>query len=160
MNIKRIFKNLFLKTEFLSVQARLVLTILIILHLIFNDKVIEYLILVFFIPIVMSIVSPFIAILGYYLGFKNEYVENEMKFLEKNLINLLYKILLLIYILIYIRLELSYDIIAFSIIYISLYYLTRDMKYLYKTTKGQELIIIVLTVISTIYLEKVRLKNS
>lgn len=158
MNLKKIFTNLFLKTEYISVKLRISLTILILLHLIFRNHIIEYIIILLYIPLILSIVGPFIGFFGYHLGFDNKYVINEIKFFKKNLINLSYKILLLIYIIFFIKRKLTHDVICLSIIIAIGYYLMTDIKELYKTTTCQEGTMLIFTTIVTILLEKVRSK--
>jgi hypothetical protein len=158
MDLKKLFTNLFLKTEYISVKLRIALTILILLHLVFKNNIIEYIIIVFYIPLILSIIGPFIGFFGYHLGFDNKYVVNEIKYFKKNIINLSYKILLLIYIIFFIKRELTHDVICLSIIISIGYYLMTDIKKLYKTTTCQEGTMLIFTAIGTILLEKVRSK--
>ena len=157
MDLKKLFRNLFLKTEYVSVKLRISLTILILLHLLTKNTVIEYLIIIFYIPLILAVIGPLSGVFGYYVGVDNKYVNNEIKYFKKNLINLSYKILLLIYIIVFIKRDLSEDIICLSIIICILFYLTTDVKKLYKTDYCQDIFLLVLTGISTILLEKVRL---
>lgn len=156
MELKKIFTSLFLEFKYGSVIVRLALTLLIILHYILQNEIIEKLILVFYILLIISIVLPLMAVVGNTLGYKNEFIKNEIDFLKSNPLNFIYKIVLLIYILLFIKSKITKEIIIISILFILGYYLTNDIKNLYKTTFKQELLLIILTIFSIIGLEKVR----
>lgn len=159
MELKRVFTNLFLKTEFLSVQTRIILVILILFDIIFNNNTTKYLIMIFYIPLILTTVSPVIASIGYTLGIYNRYIENEIEFITKNSINFIFKILLLLYIVLNVKYKLSFDIICLSIIFVLFHYLSSDMNKLYKTHLSHEVLIVLLTILSTLFLEKIRLKG-
>jgi len=156
MELKKIFTSLFLEFKYGSVIVRLALTLLIILHYILQNEIIEKLILVFYILLIVSIVLPLMAVVGNSLGYKNEFINNKIDFLKSNPLNFIYKIVLLIYILLFIKSKITKEIIIISILFILGYYLTNDIKNLYKTTFKLELLLIILTILLIIGLEKVR----
>ena len=156
MELRKVFTSLFLEFKYGSVIVRLALTLLIILHFILHNEIIEKLILVFYIILIMSIVLPLMAVVGNSLGYKTDFIKNEIDFLKSNPLNFIYKIVLLIYILLFIKSKITKGIIIISILFILGYYLTNDIKNLYKTNKKQELLLIILTALSIIGLEKVR----
>jgi hypothetical protein len=156
MELKKIFTSLFLEFKYGSVIVRLALTLLIILHFILQNEIIEKLILVFYILLIISIVLPLMAVVGNTLGYKNEFIKNEINFLKSYPLNFIYKIVLLIYILLFIKSKITKEIIIISILFILGYYLTNDIKNLYKTTFKLELLLIILSILLIIGLEKVR----
>lgn len=158
MDLYNIFYILFLRTEFMSVQLRIILTILIIANIYKKNNIIEYLILVFYLPLILSIIHSVSAYLYYFLGYSNEYINSEVEFIKENFINLIYKIFLFIYILFYIQKPISKDIIAFSIIYIMFYYLRSDIKILYKSNYLEQVLALIFSIITLLIFEKVRLK--
>lgn len=161
-----VFRNLFMKTEFMSVQIRLVLTLLILLHIFCYNEKLEYFILIFYLPLIMAIISPLLGIIGYVMGFKNTYIENEIAYMEFNTSNFkikifqpLYKVILLFYIVKYVKSNLTLDILVFSVVYIIGYYFLSDVKNLYKTNIKHDLLIVSMSIATLLLLELVRLKN-
>ena len=117
MELKKIFTSLFLEFKYGSVIVRLALTLLIILHFILQNEIIEKLILVFYILLIISIVLPLMAVVGNTLGYKNEFIKNEINFLKSYPLNFIYKIVLLIYILLFIKSKITKEIIIISILF-------------------------------------------
>lgn len=158
MDLYNIFYRLFLRTEFMSVQIRIILTILILSNIYKKNNITEYLILVFYLPLILSIINSVVAFVGYFLGYSNEFINSEIEFIKENFINFIYKTFLLIYIVFYIQKAISKDIIAFSVIYIIFYYLRSDIKNLYKNSYFEQLLVLIFSIITLLICEKVRLE--
>ena len=88
MDLSVLFYRLFLRTEFMSVQLRIILTILIIANIYNKNNILEYIILVFYLPLIISIINSVVAFVAYFLGYSNEFIDSEIEFIKENFIYL------------------------------------------------------------------------
>lgn len=162
--VNELYYQLFANIQFMSTQLRIILLILIILDLIFNNTEIKKFMLIFYIPSIMAFIVTLLGLCGYRLQKKYGFFKDRFKLLQDDcdnlhfyILGLVIKFIILLYILKYNKVKLTNDILCITIVYMAIYYFTFNVRKVYKTYPIQDIIVIIITLLLTRRCENFRL---
>ena len=162
--INKLYYQLFANIQFMSTQLRIILMILIILDLIFDNDEIKKFMLIFYIPSIMAFLVTLLGLYGYRLQKKYGILKNRFKLLEDDsdnlhfyILGLVLKFIMLSYILRYNKVKLTNDTLCITIVYMASYYFIFNVRNVYKTYPIQDIVVIIITILVARSCEKFRL---